>query len=89
MTLPVLICLQKSDADERQFWQRTLGDLNQEDSDLDKALALMTKHAALSDSMDMAREYVRRALADLEQFPHSPARTALIDAAEFSISRDF
>ena len=89
MTLPVLICLQKSDADERQFWQRTLGDLDQHDGDLDRALALMTKHATLADSMNMARDYARRAIADLDQFPHSPARTALIDAAEFSVSRDF
>ncbi len=89
MTLPVLICLQKSDTEERQFWQRTLGDLEQHSGDLERALALMTKHAALTDSMDMARDYVRRAVADLDVFPDSPMHLALIDAAEFSVSRDF
>ncbi|WP_343565010.1 polyprenyl synthetase family protein [Kiloniella sp. b19] len=89
MTLPVLICIRNAEEEEQAFWQRTVGDLEQTDSDLEKALELMKKYNALEESMQMARDYVSKAIDDLAIFPDSTAKTALIEAVEFSVAREF
>ena len=47
MTLPVVFALKDADADAHAFWERTLGRLEQEDGDLNNALALMERTGAL------------------------------------------
>lgn len=89
MTAPIILAIQKSSADERAFWQRTLGDKTQKDGDLETALELMVKYDTLSASMDMAREYGDKAIAQLHNIPASPLRDILENVISFTINREF
>lgn len=47
MTAPIILAIEKATDKERQFWQRTLGDKDQKDGDLETALELMQKYDTL------------------------------------------
>jgi octaprenyl-diphosphate synthase len=49
----------------------------------------MRSSAALSDTLERARTYGRRALDALGAFPASKAKAALTEAVEFAIARAY
>jgi octaprenyl-diphosphate synthase len=87
ITLPVVLSYRRGDAEERAFWRRTLQDGAIEDADLDEALALMLRHNAIEETIERACLYGKEAREALHVFPKSEARTALLNAIDFSISR--
>ncbi len=89
VTLPIILAWRRGDEDERAFWRRTIADLEQEDGDLEKAIAIMDKHNALTDSVDRARHYGAIARDALGVFPNSPVKSALIEIVDFSIERAY
>lgn len=91
ITLPVILAFRRGDDDERQFWRRTLEDLEQAEDgvDLQTAMTLMEKHQSLADTVKRARHYGAIARDALGIFPDSPAKSALIDIIDFCIERAF
>ncbi len=87
ITLPVVLSYRRGNAEERAFWRRTLQDGAIEDADLDEAIALMRRHNAIEETIERACLYGKEAREALHIFPVSEARTALLDAIDFSISR--
>ncbi|WP_416046634.1 polyprenyl synthetase family protein [Haematospirillum sp. H1815] len=87
ITLPVILALQQANSDERAFWSRTLGELQQNEGDLGQAMALMKHHGALEATAQRAREYGEQAKEALKIFPPSPMHQALRDIVGFCISR--
>ncbi|MFZ1108017.1 MAG: polyprenyl synthetase family protein [Rhodomicrobium sp.] len=87
MTLPVVLSYRRGDAEERAFWRRTLQDGAIEEGDLEEAISLIYRHNAIEDTIERACLYGKEAREALHIFPKSEARTALLDAIEFSISR--
>jgi octaprenyl-diphosphate synthase len=89
ITLPVVLCYRRGNAEERAFWQRTMQDVDIREDDLAQAMALMQKHHALSDTMERARHYGAIARDALAIFPESDAKAALLEAVDFSVERPF
>ena len=89
ITLPVVLAFARGDEGERRFWRRCLEDLEQENADLDRALALMDRHGALADSLARARSYGRDAIDALAPFEDGPYRRAMIEVVEFCIDRAY
>lgn len=89
LTAPVLLALANATADERAFWSRTMADRQQDDSDLARAIAIITRHNGFSRGMDMARDYAAAAHAALAQIQTGPLRDALADVLDFSVDRVF
>jgi octaprenyl-diphosphate synthase len=87
ITLPVVLSFRRGNAEEREFWQRTLEKGETEDGDLDRAIGYMTKYGAIEDTIQRARHYGAMACDALAIFPASEAKSALLDAVEFCISR--
>jgi octaprenyl-diphosphate synthase len=87
ITLPVVLSYCRGSPEERAFWRRTLQDGVIEDADLDEAIALMVRHNAIEETIERACHYGKEAREALLIFPKSEARTALLDAIDFSISR--
>jgi octaprenyl-diphosphate synthase len=87
ITLPVVLSYRRGSEDERAFWRRTLEDGDATDADLERAIALMTKHRALEDTIQRARHYGAIAKDALALFPASVMKDALEGAVEFCISR--
>jgi octaprenyl-diphosphate synthase len=87
ITLPVILAFRRGNDEERTFWRRTLEDLEQTDDDLARAIELMEKHGALSDSVDRARHYCAIARDALGIFKECPEKRALINLIDFCIQR--
>jgi octaprenyl-diphosphate synthase len=89
ITLPVVLSFRRGDTEERAFWKRSLQDGDQTDSDLEHAIALMTAHGALADTVERARHYGAIARDALAIFPASRHKTALMDTVDFCVERAF
>ncbi len=89
LTLPVILALAKANAEEAEFWRRTMVQHQQTDADLTHAIHLIEKHQALSDTLARAREFADQACSALNVFPDSPMRRALHELAEFCVSRAY
>jgi octaprenyl-diphosphate synthase len=89
ITLPVVLANRRGTPEEREFWRRTLQDGDIEECDLAHAIELMHRYRALEDTVERARLYGREAQKALDVFPNSEAKSALLDAVDFSVSRDY
>jgi octaprenyl-diphosphate synthase len=89
LTLPIILAYQRGNDDERDFWRRTIGRLKQADGDLARAIALVGRSGAISDTLGRARHYGARAKDALGSFPESRAKSALLETVDFAIARAF
>jgi len=89
ITLPVILAFRRGDDQERDFWRRTLSELEQNDGDLEHAIALMQKHQSLGDTVDRARHYGAMARDSLGIFPTSETKDAMISLINFCIERPY
>lgn len=87
ITLPVLLAYQGGSAEEKKFWQRTMGECDQRDGDLAQATRYLHQHQALARSIAAAKAQSESAKQALATFPPSPAKAAMEDLADFCISR--
>jgi octaprenyl-diphosphate synthase len=87
MTLPVILAFRRGDDTERAFWIRTLEELDQQEGDLEQAMALLEKHGALEDTIERARHYGAKARDAIGFFPASEEQQALVDVIDFCIER--
>jgi octaprenyl-diphosphate synthase len=89
ITLPIVLAFRRGSDQERDFWKRTMEELDQKEGDLDKAIALMEKHNALSDTIERARHYGAIARDALAIFPDNDYRKALTGIVDFCINRAY
>ena len=91
ITLPTILAWQDGDASERGFWQRTLGDADFADGDLETAQAILARHDAVNRSVAVAHGHALAAGAALAPFMDeartAPLARALADAALFAAHR--
>src|SRR5450759_82181 len=87
ITLPVVLSFRRGTESERAFWNRTLGEGEIRDGDLDAAMTLMAKHHAIEDTVGRARHYGAIATDALALVPPSAIKTALEEAVAFCIAR--
>jgi len=87
MTLPIILAYARGSAEDRAFWKSAISGERISDEDLAHAISLMQATGALSDTVDRARHYGRRAIDALGPFPAGKAKSALTEAVEFAISR--
>ncbi|HEU5067999.1 MAG TPA: polyprenyl synthetase family protein [Sphingomicrobium sp.] len=89
MTLPLILAYARGSEADRDFWRAAISGERTSDDDLSHAIALMQSTDALSDTIERARHYGRRAIDALAAFPASKAKTALTEAAEFAVARAY
>jgi octaprenyl-diphosphate synthase len=89
VTLPVILAYARGSEDERSFWRSAMAGECASDEDLERAIGLLQRSEALSETLDRARQYGRRALDALAGFPSGKAKSALSEAVEFAISRAY
>jgi octaprenyl-diphosphate synthase len=87
ITLPVVLSFRRGSESERAFWNERLTQGVIGDGDLDHAIALMTKHHAIEDTVGRARHYGAIATDALALVPPSEMKTALEETVEFCIAR--
>ena len=87
MTLPVIISVQKSTPEEKNFWKRTIENLDQSSDDLNKAIELIDKYNGIHATLNIAKEYSLEAIKSLAIFPQSESKLALESLASIAINR--
>jgi octaprenyl-diphosphate synthase len=89
MTLPVILAYARGTGEERKFWEEAIAGFRTEDEDLAHAVALIRKHDAVEATRERARLYAQRACDALSIFPDGRARAAMVEAAQFAVSRGY
>jgi octaprenyl-diphosphate synthase len=89
MTLPVILAYARGSEADRLFWKAAIAGDRIADDDLAMAIGLVGSTGALTDTLERARIYARRAIDALAIFPSGKAKSALLDAAEFAVARAF
>jgi len=87
ITLPVILAYGQGTDEEKQFWQRTLGEGKIEDADLSHAITLIEKYGTIQETMQRARAFGKKAEQALSIFPNNEWSEALQDVIEFCINR--
>ena len=87
ITLPVVLAFRRGDDEERAFWRRTMEEEEQEDGDFARAMALLTRHDTIADSIERARHYSAMARDALGLFPPSDAKDAFLAVVDFCTDR--
>ena len=89
VTLPVILAYARGSEDDRKFWRDAMLGERISDDNLTHAIALLRNTDALSETIERARHYGRRALDTLAIFPAGKAKSALTEAVEFAVSRAY
>lgn len=89
ITLPVVLCYRRGSDDDRTFWRRVLADGKIEEGDFERALGLMRRHQAITDTVERARHFGDVARDALAPFPDSDYKSALLEAVDFCIARAY
>jgi len=87
ITLPVILAFLRGGAVDREFWKRTIQDLDQHAGDLEQAQLLIERHNAVADTFERARHYGAMARDALGLFRDSALKAALLEAVDFAIDR--
>jgi octaprenyl-diphosphate synthase len=89
ITLPVIHCYQSGTRDEKAFWERTMGNLEQKPEDLHTAIMIMQKYDAIGKTIAMAARYCEKARRTLDVFEDCPEKRAMLDIVDFCASRAY
>ena len=87
VTLPLLLAVARTGSSEAAFWERTLGDHQQDAADFARAQALVTSTGALAATMHLAYDYADRAKRALTGVGDPVWRGALCSLADVAVSR--
>ena len=89
ITLPIVLALREADERERQFWRRTLEQLEQRDDDLERAIAILKRRGTLEATRIRAAEYAGQARRALLLFRPGPEQEALAEVIDFCLERGY
>ncbi len=89
MTLPVILAHSRGSAEEQTFWRAAMLGNKISDDDFAYAKSLLVKHNAIDDTIERARHYGQRAIDAIGHFHSSDAKSALMEAVQFAISRAY
>jgi len=89
MTLPVILAYTRGSETERGFWRDAIAGFTTADADLAHAVELINRHGAVAATRDRARHFAHRAIDAIASFPRGDAHAAMVEAAEFVVSRRY
>ncbi|MBV0913246.1 polyprenyl synthetase family protein [Anianabacter salinae] len=87
LTLPVIKAVAAADDEERAFWRRVIAKGDQQDGDLEHAMALMARHGTLAATRDDAIAWSDTAKAAILRLPEGDLRGMLHDLADYVVAR--
>lgn len=87
VTLPVLLSYRRGTSEERAFWKNAIENGVTEDSELEKAIGLMTRYGAIGDTVQRARHFGEIARDALAPMGDTEQKNALMEVIDFCISR--
>jgi octaprenyl-diphosphate synthase len=90
VTLPVIIAYANASEPERQFWRNALESGEAiSPADLQRAKQFLASHQAFDKTLRIAESFAQTARDALATFPASPAKDAMLEAADFAVGRSY
>jgi len=89
MTLPVILAYARGSDEDRKFWQLAISGQRASDDDLAHAIVLLRQTDAIDDTIERARHFGQRAIDALGPFARGAAKSAMVEAVEFAVSRGY
>ena len=86
-TLPVILAWQKSSPKEKQFWIKTLKELNQEPNDFQNAINIFNKYNIFNECKKKTEEFISESIKCLKKLPDTEIKNHLIGLANENIER--
>ena len=86
-TLPVILAWQKSSPKEKQFWIKTLKELNQEPNDFQNAINIFNKYNIFTECKKKTEEFISVSIKCLKKLPDTEIKNHLIGLANENIER--
>ena len=87
LTLPFIKAISSCDANEREFWKRTIEKGEQTSEDFNIALDLMNKYGAIKKTRSNALKWGKIAKESLEAVPDNSIKLILINLADYVVDR--
>ena len=86
-TLPVILAWQKSNPKEKNFWIKTLKELNQEPNDFNNAIDIFNKYNIFNECKKKTEEFISISIKTIKKLPDTEIKNHLIGLAYESIER--
>jgi len=87
ITLPVILSYIRGNEAERAFWRDAMEQGRNNEAALKRALALITSHKALEDTIKAAQNFGNKARAALAGFADTHYKQALMQVVDFCVNR--
>jgi len=87
LTLPMIHAISKADDKELEFWERTIGDGDQNSEDFEKALDILKNRLSIDYTKEVAIEWSKTAKKTLTNLPDTPLRNILEELSDYVVSR--
>ena len=87
ITLPIILAYLRSNKEEKNFWNRTIKNLDQKPYDFLKGIDLINKYNCVEDTITRARHFSRIALDSLGIFQNNEYKKALLNLVKSSQER--
>lgn len=88
MTAPIIFALQSANDEEKEFWQRTIGDKNQNEDDFETALGYLNNHDCLAQSFDLIHTHETAAINALSSIKEGDLKATLVQFISFIATRN-
>lgn len=88
VTLPLIHLMRKADIGEKDNIRNILNADAVSENDLTYTIGLMTKHGAVTEALELAQTLSNQAKMDLNLFPDSSTRQALIALTDYVVQRE-
>ncbi len=89
LTMPVALAVQRATDGDRTFWERTIGDGDIRDGDLERALELMDRLGVIEETLRISQDYADESKSALGELPANAFSAALSDIADFAVARAY
>lgn len=87
VTLPVILAYLRSNKEEKNFWNKTIVNLDQSKDDLTKAIIILKKYNCIKDTIDRARHFANVAIDSLGIFNNNKYKKSLMNLITTSLYR--
>tara|TARA_Y100000741_G_scaffold358059_1_gene336698 strand:+ start:190 stop:1218 length:1029 start_codon:yes stop_codon:yes gene_type:complete len=87
VTLPIILAYLRSNNSEKEFWKKTIENLNQNKDDFEKAIFIIKKYNCIEDTVKRAKHFASIAKDSLGTFENSQHKKILINLLDSGITR--
>lgn len=87
VTLPIILAYLRSNTEEKNYWKRTMQNLDQKENDFEKALKIINKYNCIDDTVKRANHFANIAKDSLGMFNDTEYKNILINLTNSSLTR--